>query len=55
MTRGAWSVSEPPSYQEFADQLKVADAFASQDPKRSFELLELGIGQLNELLRPRRS
>jgi hypothetical protein len=38
------------NYQEFADQLKVADAFASQDPKRSFELLELGIGQLNELL-----
>lgn len=38
------------NYQEFADQLKVADAFSSQDPKRSFELLELGIGQLNELL-----
>jgi hypothetical protein len=38
------------NYQEFADQLKVADAFASQDPKRSFELLEMGIGQLNELL-----
>jgi hypothetical protein len=38
------------NYQEFSDQLKVADAFASQDPKRSFELLELGIGQLNELL-----
>ena len=38
------------NYQEFADQLKVADAFASQDPKRSFELLELGISQLNELL-----
>ncbi len=38
------------SYKEFEDQLKVADAFASQDPKRSFELLELGIGQLNELL-----
>ena len=38
------------SYKEFEDQLKVADAFASLDPKRSFELLELGIGQLNELL-----
>jgi hypothetical protein len=39
------------SYKEFEDQLKVADAFASStDPKRSFELLELGIGQLNELL-----
>jgi hypothetical protein len=39
------------SYKEFEDQLKVAEAFASSsDPKRSFELLELGIGQLNELL-----
>jgi hypothetical protein len=38
------------SYKEFEDQLKVADAFASLDSKRSFELLELGIGQLNELL-----
>jgi hypothetical protein len=39
------------SYKEFEDQLRVADAFASSsDPKRSFELLELGIGQLNELL-----
>jgi hypothetical protein len=38
------------SYKEFEDQLKVADAFASLDPKRSFEVLELGIGQLNELL-----
>jgi hypothetical protein len=38
------------SYKEFEDQLKVADAFASLDPKRSFELLEMGIGQLNELL-----
>jgi hypothetical protein len=38
------------SYKEFEDQLKVVDAFAPVDPKRSFELLELGIGQLNELL-----
>ncbi|MDX6444690.1 MAG: hypothetical protein QOH71_1764 [Blastocatellia bacterium] len=38
------------SYKEFEDQIKVADAFGSLDPKRSFELLELGIGQLNELL-----
>jgi len=38
------------SYKEFEDQLKVADAFAAVDSKRSFELLELGIGQLNELL-----
>lgn len=38
------------SYKEFEDQLKVADAFAAVDSKRSFEVLELGIGQLNELL-----
>jgi hypothetical protein len=38
------------TYKEFEDQLKVADAFASLDSKRSFELLEMGIGQLNELL-----
>jgi len=38
------------SYKEFEDQLRVVDAFAALDPKRSFELLELGIGQLNELL-----
>ena len=38
------------NYKEFEDQLKVADAFAAVDAKRSFELLELGIGQLNELL-----
>lgn len=38
------------SFQEFEDQLKVADAFATLDPKRSFEVLEPGIAQLNELL-----
>lgn len=38
------------SYAEFEDQIKVADAFASLDSKRSFELLETGIAQLNELL-----
>lgn len=38
------------SYKEFEDQLKVADAFGALDPKRGFELLEMGIGQLNELL-----
>jgi hypothetical protein len=37
-------------YKEFEDQIKVADAFASLDSKRSFELLETGIAQLNELL-----
>jgi len=38
------------SYKEFEDQLRVVDAFAPVDSKRSFELLEMGIGQLNELL-----
>lgn len=38
------------NYKEFEDQIKVADAFASVDSKRSFELLEMGIAQLNELL-----
>jgi hypothetical protein len=38
------------NYKEFEDQLKVADAYGSLDSKRSFELLEMGIGQLNELL-----
>jgi hypothetical protein len=38
------------SYKEFEDQIKVADAFAPVDSKRSFELLETGIAQLNELL-----
>ena len=38
------------SYKDFDDQLKVAHAFARLDPKRSFEVLEPGIAQLNELL-----
>jgi hypothetical protein len=38
------------NYKEFEDQLKVADAFATLEAKRSFELMEMGIGQLNELL-----
>jgi hypothetical protein len=37
-------------YKDFEDQLKVASAFASLDPKRSFDVLEPGIAQLNELL-----
>lgn len=37
-------------YKDFEDQLKVANAFASLDPKRSFDVLEPGIAQLNELL-----
>ena len=38
------------SYKDFEDQLRVADASASIDPKRCFEALEPGIAQLNELL-----
>ena len=38
------------SYDDMENQLKVAEVFASIDPKRSFEVLEPGIVQLNELL-----
>ena len=38
------------NYQHFEQQLKVAHAFASVDPARSFEIMEPGISQLNELL-----
>jgi len=37
-------------YEHFEQQLKVARAFGVVDPSRSFELLEPGITQLNELL-----
>jgi len=37
-------------YQNFEQQLKVAHAFANVDPARSFEILDPGISQLNELL-----
>jgi tRNA A37 N6-isopentenylltransferase MiaA len=37
-------------YEHFNQQLKVAHAFALVDPTRSFELLDPGISQLNELL-----
>jgi hypothetical protein len=40
----------PTSYQHFEQQLKVAHAFATVDPARSFEMMEPGISQLNELL-----
>ena len=49
-TPGTFVNKRVTNYKEFEDQLKVADAYASLDSKRSFELLELGIGQLNELL-----
>jgi hypothetical protein len=38
------------SYQQFDQHLRVADAFASLDPAQSFEVLDPGIVQLNELL-----
>ncbi len=38
------------NYEQFEQQLKVAHAFASVEPARSFEVLDPGIGQLNELL-----
>ena len=38
------------SYKDFEDQISVSDAFASLDAKRSFDVLEPGIAQLNELL-----
>gem|GEM_PF-260595 len=37
-------------YEHFEQQLKVAHAFATVDAGRSFEVLEPGISQLNELL-----
>jgi len=38
------------NYEDFSDQLRVAEAFASLDLKRSFAILEAGIAQLNEIL-----
>ena len=40
----------PTAYQHFEQQLRVARAYATLDPARSFEILEPGISQLNELL-----
>lgn len=38
------------NYQHFDQQLRVARAFLTLDPARSFEVLDPGISQLNELL-----
>src|SRR5437588_1341569 len=38
------------SYKDFEDQIKVADAYAAIEPKHSFEIMDMGIAQLNELL-----
>ncbi|HEX3084608.1 MAG TPA: hypothetical protein VHP99_08815, partial [Pyrinomonadaceae bacterium] len=37
-------------FDDFGNQLKVADAYATLDSKKSFEILDAGIAQLNELL-----
>jgi hypothetical protein len=38
------------NYRDLETQLRVAELFATIDPKRSFDVLEPGISQLNELL-----
>jgi hypothetical protein len=38
------------NYKDFEDQIKVAHAYATVDPKRSFQILDAGIAELNELL-----
>jgi hypothetical protein len=38
------------NYQQFEPQLRLARAYAQVDPARGLEILEPGIGQLNELL-----
>jgi hypothetical protein len=37
-------------YKDFEDQIKVADAYSAIEPKHSFEIMDMGIAQLNELL-----
>jgi hypothetical protein len=37
-------------FDDFGNQIKVADAYATLDPKKSFEILDAGIVHLNELL-----
>jgi hypothetical protein len=44
------AVRRATNYDQFSQQLKVAHAFAGVDAARSFEVLEPGIAQLNELL-----
>lgn len=38
------------NYEQLEQQLRVANAYATIDPSRSFDVLEPGISQLNELL-----
>jgi len=37
-------------YDDFQNQIRVADAYATLDSKKSFEILDAGIAHLNELL-----
>jgi hypothetical protein len=37
-------------FDDFGNQIKVADAYAALDPRKSFEILDAGIAHLNELL-----
>lgn len=38
------------NYKDFEDQIKVAHAYATVDAKRSFQIMDAGIAELNELL-----
>ena len=38
------------NYNQFDRQLRIADAFAALEPSRSFDVVDSGIAQLNELL-----
>lgn len=38
------------NFDDFGNQIKVADAYATLDPRKSFEILDAGIAHLNELL-----
>lgn len=38
------------NYKDFEDQIKVAHAYGALDSKRSFEIIDAGIAELNELL-----
>jgi hypothetical protein len=40
----------PTAYEHFEQQLRVARAYSTIDPARSFEILDPAIGQINELL-----
>jgi ribosomal protein L20 len=47
---GALVAKRAMNYKDFEDQIKVAHAYATVDAKRSFQILDAGIAELNELL-----